>query len=290
MPDLESPAAAAGAARPRWGAALVWAALLSLLALVGFGLVRVQQGPVAAGARAPDFELRTFDGQTFVTRALRGQVVVDLAIGEAWPGVAMTPQTIMLWLSACKPLTAVAVAQLWERGRLKLDDPVIKHIPEFAPREQKVATAIQVMGVGDLLTHLSPCCNPVPGDKIIGYITRTRGISVHREDCSNMANIAEKERLIKVDWGRTEQLWPVPLVIEAFDRVGLLRDITSLVADEKVNIAAVNMTNHSDRTASVSLTIETTGIAQLSRLMSKLEGVKGIISVTRHAQEVKLAK
>lgn len=162
--------------------------------------------------------------------------------------------------------------------------------PEAAPREHRVATAIQVMGVGDLLTYLAPCCNPVAGDQIIGYVTRTKGISVHRKDCPNVINIEEKERLIRVDWGPTDQLWSVPLLIEAFDRVGLLRDITTVIADQKVNIATVDMANHSDRTASVSLTVETTGIAQLSRLMSRIEGIKGVISVTRHAQEVKLAK
>ena len=162
--------------------------------------------------------------------------------------------------------------------------------PETAPREPKVPAAIQVMGVGDLLTHLAPCCNPVPGDQIIGYVTRAKGVSVHRRDCPNIANVGEKERLIKVEWGQTDQLWSVPLLVEAFDRVGLLRDITSVVADEKVNIATVNMTNHSDQTISVYVTLETKGIAQLSRLMSKLEGVKGVISVARHAQEVKLAK
>ncbi len=163
-------------------------------------------------------------------------------------------------------------------------------LPDIAPREQKVPSAIQVMGVGDLLTYLAPCCNPVPGDEIIGYITRTKGVSIHRKDCSNIANIEGKERLIKVEWGKTDQLWSVPLRIEAFNRVGLLRDVSAVIAEEKVNIATVNTTNHIDQTTSIFLTLETKGIEQLSRIMSKLEGVKGVINVTRHTQEVKLAK
>lgn len=94
------PSAAPAAARPRWGAALVWAALLGLLALVGFGLVRAQQGPVAVGSRAPEFELRTFDGQIVDTRALRGQVVV-----------------INFWASWCRPCEAEA-AELEQAWRL----------------------------------------------------------------------------------------------------------------------------------------------------------------------------
>ena len=182
----------------------------------------------------------------------------------------------------------ISTHQIAAKLAVQEEKPLV--FPEIAPREPKVASAIQVMGVGDLLTHLAPCCNPVPGDEIIGYVTRTKGVSIHRKDCSNIANIEEKERLIKVEWGPTDQLWSVPLRVEAFDRVGLLHDISAVIAGEKVNIATVNMANHIDQTTSIFLTLETKGIEQLSRLLSKLEGVKGVINVTRHTQEVKLAK
>jgi len=155
-------------------------------------------------------------------------------------------------------------------------------LPELVPRRPKVSSAVQVMGVGDLLTHLAPCCNPMPGDEIMGYVTRTKGVTVHRKDCPNIVHTDEKERLIKVEWGRTDQFYSVPVRIEAWDRVGLLRDISAIVAEEKVNIASVNATNHDDQTTSIFLSLETKGIEQLSRLLSKLEGVRGIISVTRH--------
>lgn len=155
-------------------------------------------------------------------------------------------------------------------------------LPEIAPRRPKVSSAVQVMGVGDLLTHLAPCCNPMPGDEIIGYVTRTKGVSIHRKDCPNIAHEDEKERLIKVEWGRRDQLYSVPVRIEAWDRVGLLRDISAIVAEERVNIAAVNAADHDDQTTSIFLTLETKGIEQLSRLLAKLEGVRGIISVSRH--------
>lgn len=154
--------------------------------------------------------------------------------------------------------------------------------PEVAPPKPGVSAAVKVMGVGDLLTHLAPCCNPVPGDEITGYITRTKGVSVHRKDCPNITHIDEKERLIKVEWGPREQLYSVPVRIEAFDRVGLLRDISAIVAEDKVNIASVNSANHNDQTTSIFLTLETKGIEQLSRLLSKLEGIRGVISVARH--------
>jgi len=155
-------------------------------------------------------------------------------------------------------------------------------LPELVPRRPKISSAVQVMGVGDLLTHLAPCCNPMPGDEIMGYVTRTKGVTVHRKDCPNIVHTDEKERLIKVEWGRTDQFYSVPVHIEAWDRVGLLRDISAIVAEEKVNIASVNATNHDDQTTSIFLTLETKGIEQLSRLLSKLEGVRGMISVTRH--------
>ena len=149
-------------------------------------------------------------------------------------------------------------------------------------------SAIKVLGVGDMLTNLAQCCHPVPGDKIIGYITRSRGVSIHRQDCHNIIHEDEKERLIPVEWGQTDSLYPVNIRVEAWDRVGLIRDITTVVAEEKVNITAASSISHDDHTFTEYLTLETKGLAQLSRLLGKIEGVRGVISVTRVADEVNI--
>ncbi|MDD5081948.1 MAG: bifunctional (p)ppGpp synthetase/guanosine-3',5'-bis(diphosphate) 3'-pyrophosphohydrolase [Dehalococcoidales bacterium] len=148
------------------------------------------------------------------------------------------------------------------------------------------SSAIQVLGAGDVLTHIAKCCHPVPGDKIIGYVTRSRGVTIHRQDCYNILREDEKERLIDVDWGRTDSLYPVRVQVEAWDRVGLVRDITAIVAGEKVNISEMSVVNHDDYTTTILLTLETTGLAQLSDIMAKIEGVRNILSVTRVGDEV----
>ena len=151
------------------------------------------------------------------------------------------------------------------------------------PREP--ASAIKVLGVGDLLVHLAQCCHPVPGDKIIGYVTRSRGVTIHRQDCYSVIHEDEKKRLIPVEWGKTELLYPIKIQVDAWDRVGLIRDITTIVAEEKINITAVSFIEHDDRTTSTFLTLETKGLAQLSRLLAKIEGIRGAISATRVGDE-----
>ena len=147
------------------------------------------------------------------------------------------------------------------------------------------ASAIKVLGVGDMLTHLAQCCRPVPGDKIMGYVTRSRGVTIHRGDCNSVLHEQERERLISVEWGETDSVYPVNIQVEAWDRVGLVRDITAVVAEEKVNIASVSFTNRDDYTTLTSLTVETKGLAHLSRVMGKIEGVRGVIGVTRVGDE-----
>ncbi len=159
-----------------------------------------------------------------------------------------------------------------------------KTMAEVAPPKQPV-TAIKVLGVEDMLAQLAHCCHPVPGDKIIGYVTRNRGVSVHRQDCYNVIHVEEKERLIPAEWGRTDSLYLVNVQIKAWDRVGLIRDITTLVAEEKVNIASMSLANHDDYTTSLYLSLETRGLAQLSRLLARIEGIRGVISVTRVGDE-----
>jgi GTP pyrophosphokinase len=143
------------------------------------------------------------------------------------------------------------------------------------------SSGVTVLGVGDLLTRMAKCCNPIPGDEILGFVTRTRGVTVHKADCPNLRNEDEQERIVHVSWGAIRELYPVRLRIEAYDRVGLLRDATVQVSEEKVNIASVVTEENPDGTVTMELTLHTTGLDQLGKLFSKLESVRGITSVTR---------
>jgi len=150
---------------------------------------------------------------------------------------------------------------------------------------QQMVSSIKVLGVGDMLAHLAQCCHPVPGDDIIGYVTRSRGVSIHRRDCYNIVNEDEKERLVPVEWGDSDALYPVNIHVESWDRVGLMRDITTIVAEEKLNITAASSISHDDHTVSEYFTLATRDLAQLSRLLGKIEGVRGVISVARVGDE-----
>ncbi|WP_238538453.1 RelA/SpoT family protein [Nitrolancea hollandica] len=147
-----------------------------------------------------------------------------------------------------------------------------------------IPPSLRVLGVGDLYTRLASCCKPVYGDAIVGYVTRGRGITVHRADCYNAMHVDETERLIQVSWGDEQrQYYPVQARLEAWDRVGLLRDITTCVADEKVNMLSVLTNVHDDRTVTVLMTLEVDGIKQLSRILQKLEGIRDVYDVRREA-------
>jgi len=156
--------------------------------------------------------------------------------------------------------------------------PLLLPQPVLPPRS---VVGIQVKGVGDLLTRLAQCCNPVPGDSIIGYITRGTGITVHRRDCSNIKNIADSERLIEVEWGGMREAYPVDIRIEAFDRPGLLRDIASIVADEGISMSAVNVSTHGDNTATIQATLQISNVQQLRNIFSGLESLRDVLDVQR---------
>ncbi len=142
-------------------------------------------------------------------------------------------------------------------------------------------SGVQVMGVGDLLTRIARCCSPLPGDQIVGYITRGAGVTIHKKDCTNIANEDEPERIVPVTWGASKQLYPISVRVTAWDRVGLLRDITNVVAGEGVNITSSTVETSPDRTALITLAVETNGIGQLRKLFTKLETIKGVTGVVR---------
>jgi GTP pyrophosphokinase len=149
---------------------------------------------------------------------------------------------------------------------------------------------ITVLGVGDLLTRMGECCHPLPGDEITGYVTRSRGVTIHRTDCSNLKNLdspqSTDDRMVPVSWGESRNLYPVRLKIEAFDRMGLLHDITGATSIERVNIIGSQTNVHDDHTVTVHVTLQVHGLKQLSRLFSRIEGVRGVHSVSRTIQSV----
>ncbi len=155
-----------------------------------------------------------------------------------------------------------------------------------SPVKAVTPSIVEVLGVGDLLTHLARCCHPLPGDEIIGYITRSRGVTVHRKDCRNVAHQREKERLIGVNWGSIQDVYPVAVKVDAWDRVGLLRDITNVVAEEGVNITNVNISEQGNKNVSILLTMEIKSMAQLSRLLAKVHSVRGVTEVERKGEAV----
>jgi guanosine-3',5'-bis(diphosphate) 3'-pyrophosphohydrolase len=143
---------------------------------------------------------------------------------------------------------------------------------------------VLVRGEKGILTKIAPCCQPVPGDAIAGYTTRGRGVTVHRADCINAVNAQDLARVVPVDWdSEATHLYPVAIKIEAWDRQGLLRDIATIVAENRVNMSALEVHVYDDKTAVVSATVEIDSLAQLSRLMEKLEGVKDVHTVAREA-------
>jgi GTP pyrophosphokinase len=146
------------------------------------------------------------------------------------------------------------------------------------------APGMRVLGIGNLLTTMARCCNPVPGDQIAGYVTRSRGVTVHRADCPNVLNEEERERIVEVEWGTAGKLYPVSIRIEAWDRVGLLRDITAIVSEERVNMVGVRTVENADGGVAILATLETTGLEQLSRLLSRIEIVRGVRQVERSTE------
>lgn len=150
------------------------------------------------------------------------------------------------------------------------------------PPPAVVGDGVTVRGTGGLLTHLARCCSPVPGDEIVGYVTRGRGVTVHRRDCPNMLRVDEPERLIEVDWGTDKQTYPVMIHVVAYDRGGLMRDIAGLVAADDINMTSINV-NTTKNIATFFATLEISDIAQLSSVLAKIERLPNVIEARRQA-------
>ncbi len=155
--------------------------------------------------------------------------------------------------------------------------------PELSPSLVRVGGTprVRVLGTAGVLVNLAKCCSPLPGDPIVGFVTRGGGVTVHRGTCNNVARVKEPERLLECDWGPRTSVYAARVQVRAWDRVGLLRDISTILANGEANMVGVRTEEHHDRTTTVHLTIETEGGAEFVSLLSALDGVRGVISVHR---------
>ena len=162
------------------------------------------------------------------------------------------------------------------------EDEEIKDILEAnAPAAPRKATdAVEVVGLKGMLASMAKCCNPMPGDQIVGYITRGRGATIHRQDCPNILQMQDRERLLKVGWGHVEQTFPIPVKIKAYDREGLLGDISTLLADEGININNVAV-NVNRSIADLRLEIEIKDLTQLIRILTRIENLPNVMEAVR---------
>jgi guanosine-3',5'-bis(diphosphate) 3'-pyrophosphohydrolase len=167
----------------------------------------------------------------------------------------------------------------------------LKQAVQARSRQKKIPgeNGIVVKGLHNCLVRLSRCCNPVPGDDIIGYITRGRGVSVHRRDCINILNnIDEKNRLIEVSWHTAGDVaYKADIIIQAYDRPALLMEITNLLADAKIPLKAMNARTTKEQIAIINLTLEITDTEQLERIIKSIGKVQGVFEVERSKQQVK---
>jgi GTP pyrophosphokinase len=212
------------------------------------------------------------------------QALISELIGEF--GLA-SAEALYLALGSGDLTVAQLAAAMQRRARARATLPPPPELPPIGPGAPAPASAVQVEGVGNLMSVYARCCNPVPPEAITGYVTVGRGVTIHRAGCRNLARLAARapERLLQVGWGRSAgRRFPVEITIHAMDRKGLLRDVTTLVADEKVNIERlVSRGDPGQGSADLALRVSIAGLEELTRLLARLGALPGVISARRRA-------
>jgi len=149
------------------------------------------------------------------------------------------------------------------------------------PKETKPSgNGVTVLGLKGLLTTFARCCNPAPGDEIVGYITRGRGATIHRQDCPNVLRLKERERIVKVTWGEPHQTYPVHVLVKAYDRQGLMNDISMIISNEEVNLLDIDL-KVTHNLASIHMVLEISDINQLSRVLTRIENLPNVLEAHR---------
>ena len=231
-----------------------------------------------------DYEQNVIDGKATIDRELKRMHVLNYDIDKSIKHFKV--QTEEEW-QAKVGRGDITSGQLTFGLNQIYSDETIKPLPNKPkPTVKKGGNqSVTVSGVGNLLTNIASCCKPVPGDEIIGFITLGKGVSVHRQDCINILNLEhdKQEKLISVEWANNEhQIFEISLVIEAIDRTGLLKDITKILSDLKVNVLGVQtLSNKDTQMADIQIVLEVQDLQQLQKVSDKIMQLSNVLKVYR---------
>jgi len=246
---------------------------------------------VRAWFRQQDFANNVADGREVVEKEFQRLGVSEVNFDALAKQFKRSSVDEFFAAVGCGDITSAQIA-----GRLSaLVLPTTRQPDKIPVRARSSATQdnqsgdVRIMGVGDLVSHVARCCKPVPYDQIVGYITRGRGVTVHRNDCRNLLRLKreEPERLIDVEWScGSQQTYIVDIYVKAFDRQGLLRDITEVLSNAQLNVTAVNtLTDSQSNLANMTLTLEINEVEQLSQALTRLEQLPNVMEAVRDFPE-----
>ena len=247
------------------------------------GLVKTQRAraKIRSWFKWQDRELNFTQGRSILEREFR-RLGLDMEPEKLAKSFDFRSAEDLYVAIGCGDITVgKIVSKLADLGKEKVTDPLLIARPptEESKTQQQTAT-VTVLGLKGILTTFARCCKPVPGDEIIGYITRGRGVTIHRQDCPNILTLDERDRIIRVSWGTAPKTYPVPVEVKAYDRQGLMGDISAILGEENINIMDVNM-KVSHHLATLKLVLEVGDIAQLSRVLTRIENLPNVTEAHR---------
>jgi GTP pyrophosphokinase len=245
------------------------------------GLVKTQRArsKIKLWFKKQEVEQNLVQGRTTIERELQRLGITEVNYEEMARELGYkTPDEFFVALG-CGDLSISRVIRRFSESETEkdMDDVLVVGKPA---KETTSTDAVEVVGLKGLLSHMARCCRPMPGDQIVGYITRGRGATIHRQDCPNILRRKDKERLLQVDWGKVERTYPISIKVKAYDRQGLMGDISTLLDGEGINIADVSV-NFNRSLADLNLVVDVKNLDQLSRILTRIENLPNVLEAQR---------
>lgn len=243
------------------------------------GLVNTQRAKskIRAWFKHQDREQNLIQGKAMLEKELRRLGMADVDLEKISRDFDFKSAEDLYVAIGCGDIGTGKIINRLNDTNIRKDPLLVPH----APRETKPNDkAVSVLGLKGLLTTFARCCNPAPGDEIVGYITRGRGATIHRQDCPNILRLKDRERIVKVTWGEPQLTYPVSVVVKAYDRQGLLSDISNILSNEEVNLLDIDL-KVSHNLAAISMVLEVGDISQLSLVLNRIENLPNVMEAHR---------